>query len=122
MLFFTWLWRHDVRVAELKDLSWAKTAWGQVLDFATFVGPHWRWVALAVAAWYGGRFLYDSHLISVWRAGGAGDDRLVLTFNDAGGSFPSQTINTTVVGRRLILARQLHQQQRRGGTQRRNPP
>lgn len=51
----------------LGDVTWLKTAFTQVLDFATFAGLHWRWVALAVAAYYGLRFVYDSHMIGLWR-------------------------------------------------------
>jgi hypothetical protein len=29
---------------------------------------HWRWVALAVAAYYGLRFAWDARMIGLWRA------------------------------------------------------
>jgi hypothetical protein len=54
--------------AARSDVSWAKAALDKVFDFAAFVGVHWRWIALGVAAWYGLRFLYDSHMIGLWRA------------------------------------------------------
>jgi hypothetical protein len=82
----------------LGDLAWAKTALGQVFEFAAFAGANWRWVALAVAGWYGLRFLYDSHLISVWRARDHNEGRNVLPALQATSS------SSEAVGQRAVEA------------------
>jgi uncharacterized protein (TIGR02594 family) len=50
------------------DLSKLKQIGNQVIDFATFVGVRWQWVALGVAFYFGLRFLYDARMIGAWRA------------------------------------------------------
>jgi uncharacterized protein (TIGR02594 family) len=60
------------------DLTWAKQVLGHVFDFAAFVGARWQWIALAVALWFGLRFLYDAYVISAWRARDHNEGRNVL--------------------------------------------
>jgi uncharacterized protein (TIGR02594 family) len=51
----------------LTDVSWAKGIFGSITDFASFVGLHWHWVALAIGGYFLLRVLWNGHRIKLWR-------------------------------------------------------
>lgn len=51
----------------LSDMSWAKSVWGQMCDFASFTGSHWWIIAIVVAGYYFARIAWDGYLIRLWR-------------------------------------------------------
>lgn len=56
-------WRDGVD-AWLGEVSWVKTLFNYGADFGGFVGAHWPYIAVTVAAFFFGRSWWNSHKIS----------------------------------------------------------
>lgn len=60
-------WKESVENM-LGDFTWFKSAAGGVVDFASFIGSKWWFIAAGIAGYFLLRSMWDSHRISKWRA------------------------------------------------------